>query len=76
MKGKRLRQAAQLVHQHLAHGGRIVDQAEPVDLAEHGKTRRAGQRIAGIGVAVLEAAAVEHRLDDAASAPPCAPSGA
>ena len=48
---------------------------QPVDLLQHRNPRGAGKRIAGIGMAVLEAAHVEHRPHDRSGAA-SAPSGA
>ena len=45
-------------------------QPEPLHLVQHREAGGAGQRIAGIGVAVLEAAHVEHRLRPAVARRP------
>ena len=75
MNGKALRQARPARLQQVAHRRGIVEQAQPIHLVQHRKAGSAGERIAGIGMAVLETAHVEHRLDQPHGAA-MAPSGA
>ena len=61
---KPARQSLKLAPQHLAHGGRVLDQAKAVDLSKHGNARCASDRVAAICVPMQEAAHLKNRPDD------------
>ena len=62
-EGEAVHQPGQPRLEQVAHGGGIGDKVVLRDLVQHGTARRAGQRVAGIGIAMQEATRIEHRLD-------------